>query len=161
MESSETPDPQRETFAPSQRDGILYLPEGSALPTDICICSGRKATKVITKALRNPRNPKTWYSRQPCVKIGLSKKHCDDNNIGIALTLSVLVIGVAIFVAGLITLEMVSLIIGLLAILVSGFFRARGPIFSENPSADPLPIQGANQAYLQQFPELDLNLEDD
>ena len=137
MENSEQPLPSPAISPPWRHDRVLYLPDGARLPTDTCIHCGHKAVKVISKSIRNPWNPATWFSRQTIVDIGLCKKHKDDNNVGKALTYSVL-------------------IIGLLAIVVSGIFRARTLIYTSNTNVEPLPIKGAAASYLEQFPSFEV-----
>ena len=156
MENSEQPLPSPAISPPWRHDRVLYLPDGARLPTDTCIHCGHKAVKVISKSIRNPWNPATWFSRQTIVDIGLCKKHKDDNNVGKALTYSVLSIGVIIFITGVVTVGIVTLIIGLLAIVVSGIFRARTLIYTSNTNVEPLPIKGAAASYLEQFPSFEV-----
>ena len=156
MENSEQPLPSPAINPPWRHDKILYLPHGAYLPTDTCVRCGHKAVKVVSKSIRNPRNLSTWYSRQTTVDIGLCKIHKDDNSVGTALTYSVLSIGVIILITGVITLGIATLVIGLLAIAVSGIFRARTLIYTSNTNVEPLPIKGACESYLEQFPSFEV-----
>lgn len=136
-----------------RRDGKLFVSEGAPLPTDICICSGRRAAKVVDVPLRNPSNPRTWFGRRPVLTVGLSKKHRENQLIAHTLTWSLLVTGVVLFATGAITLNFVLVAAGLLAALGCGYFRARSPIWSPESEAEPIEVAGAGEKFRERFPE--------
>lgn len=141
------PEPAREPVVYKQ-EGRLFLEEGAELPLQPCICCGRKASKVITKQLRNPRNPLTWFGKTKLVKLGLCRKHADNNGIGIALTWSSLVVGLLMLGVGAATLTVSAIVLGVLAALASGVFRAAMPISTVNPKDEPVEIRGFAPRYL-------------
>lgn len=131
----------------------LFVATGAALPNDTCIRSGHPAKKMITKTLRNPCNPMTWFGGQARVEIGLSKKHLESYYIALALTGSLLVLGIVFLITGIVSKSIGVSAFGLLGMLGSGIFRAAVPIRTPNSKAEPLEIRGADGKYLQNIPE--------
>lgn len=132
---------------------LLYLEEGAVLPTERCICCGKKSVKTVTKYLRTPANPKTWFGKTKKVEFGVCREHKESCAMGTALTYSALMVGILILVVGAISLSIVTILVGLLAMAVSGVFRARMPIYTANPSVEPVEIKGHSAAYLDLVPE--------
>ncbi|MCB1232884.1 MAG: hypothetical protein KDN19_21750 [Verrucomicrobiae bacterium] len=127
------------------RGSTLVLENGAVLPSECCVKCGRPATKVIRKKLRKPTNPMTWFGKRETIDVGLCKKHHESRLIALALTWSCLVVGVGIFVFGLISLEFVSCFIGLLFAGISGVFRACYPCCLKSLSEDALEIGGVGE----------------
>lgn len=123
----------------------LVLENGALLPSECCVKCGRSAATVIRKKLRNPLNPKTWFGKQETMKVGLCKKHHESSLIAVALTWSCLAIGAAVFVIGLINLEFVSCLFGLIFAGVSGVFRACYPCCLKSTSDNALEIGGVGE----------------
>ena len=137
------------------KDGGLHVPENASVPTEICVRCGRPSVKVINKAIRKPLNPLTWYTRQTSVEIGLCRKHVDDRRVGVALTFSLLVLGFVFLVAGIISFSIGMIVFGLVAAIVSGYFRARIPVYRSKPEGWVLRIEGAGEGFLEQLPHPD------
>lgn len=135
-----------------QQEGELFLPRGAALPTDVCVCCTRNPRKIFHKALRNPKNPGTWFGRTTSLDIGLCKIHKDRYHVALALTFSLLILGIIIVLAGILTLSFTTILLGLIPISVSGFFRARMPITSPNPRSELIEIHGAGAVMLSRIP---------
>lgn len=135
------------------KDSRLHVPENAAVPTGICVGCGRPSEKVVSKAIRKPLNPLTWYTKQTSVEIGLCKKHVDDRRVGVALTFSFLVLGIIFLVAGIVTLSVGMIGFGLVAAAISGYFRARMPVYRSEPEGWVLKIEGAGEGFLKQLPQ--------
>lgn len=134
------------------QEGKLMVPRGAVLPTDICVCCTRKPRKVISKALRNPKNPTTWFGNTTSLEIGLCKKHGEAYNVALALTFSLLGLGVFIFAAGLYSISGTAIVPGAIALSICGLFRARLPITSPNPNSELVEVHGAGAVILSRFP---------
>ncbi len=132
--------------------GVLHLPPEATLPTERCVRCGRKSVEVVTKPVRNPWNPISWYSPQTPVEIGLCAKHRDDRRIGMALMYSFLVVGFVFAFFGFAIGNLSMLIIGLVSMVGSGFFRARNVIHRTETSGESLKIKGAGSNFLKLFP---------
>lgn len=133
--------------------GSLHVPENAVIPTEICIACGRPSQKVYSKSIRKPLDPRTWYTKQTTVEIGLCKKHIDDKRVGVALTFSLLVLGIVFLIAGIITLSAGLIGFGLVAAIISGYFRARIPVYRTEPEGWVLKIEGAGEGFLRQLPQ--------
>lgn len=131
----------------------LFVATGAALPDGVCIRSGRKVKKKIKKAIRNPFNPMTWFGGQVRKEIGLSKKHLESYYMALALTYSLLALGIGFFVFGIYNKNWGIAAFGLAGALGCGVFRAAVPIWSPNPKAEPLELRGVGSEYIKQFPE--------
>ena len=134
------------------RGGALHVPEGTEVPTDSCVRCGRPSKEVISKMVRKPLNPLTWYTKQTAINIGLCKKHIEDRKVGVALTYSLLGLGVIFVIAGAISISIGMIAFGLVAIVVSGYFRARIPIYRSEPEGWILKVEGAGKGFLKQLP---------
>lgn len=147
---------EQEYYLPVYRKGgSLFVTEGAVLPTDICINSGKQARKVVTPAIRNPKNPLTWFGPQPRIEMGLSRKHQENLVLARTATYSLLAVGVVILIAGVITLSVGSIVFGLLAMLICGVFRARLPVWSPNTKEEPIELRGVGEEVLQLFPKVE------
>ncbi|MAS97044.1 MAG: hypothetical protein CMO55_27960 [Verrucomicrobiales bacterium] len=127
----------------------IILENGGAVPTDHCIKSGRRASKQVAISLRNPKNPKTWFGKQPVVNVGLSKKHHENHVVAVALTWSTLAVGALVLLAGILTLSLASCFVGIVAIAVSGIFRAYSPVTSIDATPEYATIEGAGDGFLK------------
>lgn len=152
------PESRQSAEGPYRIGERLYLPESARLPLDHCVCCGKPAIKAVRKAVRNPRDPRTWYTRQPVVEIGLCRKHTEDNSIAIALTYSLIALGVILLVTGGYALHLPTLIIGGLAASISGIFRARKPVWGTLSSPEEVCLHGIANPYLVQIPQKDASL---
>lgn len=148
------PEYQEPTYAYS-KDDTLHVPESAVVPTEICIGCGRPSKTVVSKTIRQPLNPLTWYSKQTAIDIGLCKKHIDDRRVGVALTFSLLILGLVFIVAGIATSSIGMIAFGFVAAVVSGYFRARIPVFRSEPEGWVLKVRGAGKGFLQQIPKWD------
>jgi len=152
------PESQSPEEGPYRIGEMLYLPESARLPLDHCVCCGRPAIKSVRKAVRNPRDPRTWFTRQPVVDIGLCKKHTEENSIAIALTYSLVGLGVILLLTGAIALHLPTLITGGLAASISGVFRARKPVWGTLSGPEQVCLRGIANPYLVQIPERNTEL---
>ncbi len=135
--------------------GSLHVPENASVPTEFCVRCGRPSEEVVCKTIRKPLNPLTWYTRQTSVEIGLCRKHVDDRRVGVALTFSLLVLGLVFLVTGLLTYSIGMIAFGLVAVVISGYFRARIPVYRSKPEGWVLQIEGAGDGFLRQIPQYD------
>ena len=152
---SESPEYEEHEF-PSyaySKEGALHVPENATVPTEVCVRCGRPSEKVISMAIRKPLNPLTWYTRQTSVEIGLCKKHVDDRRVGVALTFSLLLLGLVFLIAGIVTFSIGMIAFGLVAAIISGYFRARVPVYRSKPEGWILQIEGAGEGFLRQLPQ--------
>ncbi len=146
--------PAAEPYMASYRKGrSLIVLNGASIPCGYCIKSGRPAVKTLEISLRNPANPMTWFGKRPRLGVGLSRKPLDNHRVAVALTWSVLAIGGLMLVTGIATRGLFAAGIGVLAMAVSGLFRALSPVTSRSTSADYLEIDGAGEAFLKHLPE--------
>lgn len=134
------------------QEGKLMVPRGAVLPTDICVCCTRKPRKTISKALRNPKNPTTWFGNTTSLEIGLCKKHGEAYNVALALTFSLLGLGVFILALGLYSMSIAAIVLGAIALSICGLFRARSPITSPNPNSELLEVRGVGAMILYRLP---------
>lgn len=141
---------------PFHIDGTLYMPLECGLPVDTCICCDKPSVKTVTKSLRNPKSPLTWYSRVPKVEIGLCKKHAEDRGVACALTYSMLALGALLIGVAIFTFSVPTIAVGAIAVLTSGIFRARSPIQGRDRGDDIYEIRSAHESYVHQFPEHEL-----
>lgn len=131
----------------------MYVQEGAALPTGICIRSGKKASRTRVVSLRNPKNPMTWVGKTKKITVGLTKKQADNTSVAIALTYSLLVIGLLLLITGILTMGISAILIGLFAVAISGLFRSGFPVWSPDPKAEPVQILGASEDFIDLLPE--------
>ena len=157
--TSQVPEPTSAVHEPTAEVHVAYadgktlcVPEGAALPTEWCVRSGRPSEKVVTISVRNPRNPKTWFTRQTKIDVGLCKKHLEDYRVAVALTFSMLGLGALLLVVGLINLNIITILVGLIATGISGFFRARNPVYRSEPEGWVLKLKGAGEKFLSHLP---------
>jgi hypothetical protein len=138
----------------SYRQGSsLVVENGASIPTEFCIKSGRPSVKSIEISLRNPANPMTWFGKRPRLEVGLSRKHLDNHNVAIALTWSVLAVGALVMATGITSFSLLTALVGLLAMGISGLFRALSPVTSADASEEYSTISGVAPAYLKHLPE--------
>ncbi len=131
----------------------LVIEHQASLPTEWCIKSGRPAWKVIGVSLRNPADPRTWFGARPVIKVGLCRKHYENHTVAVALTWSVLALGFILLAVGVLAAGMVSAILGLISIAVSGFFRATSPVTSPDATDLRATVFGAGEGYLKHLPD--------
>jgi hypothetical protein len=136
-----------------QKDGTLFAATSAALTDDLCICCGRPSKKDINKALRNPWNPLTWFGGQLREEVGLCKQHLEGYYVALALTYSLLVLGILMIGAGIFSTSLSPIGFGVLAVLVCGVFRAKVPIWSPNNKIEPIELRGVGKKYRSLFPE--------
>jgi len=129
----------------------LVLEHGAAVPVGFCIKCGRPACGSWAIALRNPRQPGTWFGARPVLELGLCQKHRDDRSVAVALTWSFLAIGVLLVAVGAMTLSLASVLIGLLAMGGSGWFRAASPVVANLVTENRIVVSGAGAAFLRQI----------
>ncbi|MDF1656419.1 MAG: hypothetical protein P1U58_02335 [Verrucomicrobiales bacterium] len=146
------PVPPAPTDPVFQQEGKLFVTTGTSLPTNVCVCCGAPTFKIVNKALRNPFNPMTWFGGQPREELGFCKKHTENYQIALALTFSLLAVGLILLGIGLYMLSIGEIVVGLLLVLVCGIFRARVPVWSPNSNAEPMEIRGVGNCFLEQFP---------
>lgn len=145
--SEPLPEPQ------AYRQGdALFLEEGAELPTERCICCGRKSVKTVSMFLRTPAKPATWFGKTKKVEFGVCPKHKESRAMGVALTYSALAVGILILVVGAISLNIGTIVVGLLAMSISGVFRARMPVYTVDPKVEPVEIKGHSPSYLDLVP---------
>jgi len=134
------------------RDGKFVVVEyGAAIPTRTCIKCGRPAKREVSTGLRQPSNPVTWFGKRPNLDVGLCRKHHENHAVAVALTWSILGVGVLLLVAGALTSSLVSCLLGVIAIVACGVFRASTPVTSEDASDDHATVAGAGEAYRKQL----------
>lgn len=133
-------------------DGILHLPVDESLPTEFCVQCGRKSVQVVTKPVRNPWNPISWYTRQESIEIGLCGKHVDDRRIGLALMYSLLLVGVIFLIFGAAILNLPMIALGIVASGFSGFFRARNVVYRTDGGGHCMKLKGVGSHFLKMYP---------
>jgi hypothetical protein len=97
----------------------------------------------------------TWFTKQTAIDVGLCKKHLDDRRVAVALTFSLLGLGALLLIIGIINLNPITIFVGLIAAGVSGFFRARTPVYRSEPEGWVLKVEGAGDRFLNQLPSED------
>lgn len=146
-------EPVSSTVPGAFRDGDAMILEGGYMPPkDVCIKSGRPATRSRVVALRNPRNPITWFGRRPKLEVGLCRKHYENHSVAVALTWSLLGLGAVLLLVGIVTFSPLSGLLGLVLAGISGFFRAHSPITSPDASEDFATVYGVAENILNQLP---------
>lgn len=134
------------------REGkFVVVVYGAAIPTATCIKCGRPAKKEVTTGLRHPSNPVTWFGKRPTLEVGLCRKHHENHAVAVALTWSILGVGVLLLIAGALTFSLVSCLLGVIAIVACGFFRASSPVTSDDATDDHATIAGAGETYRKQI----------
>ncbi|MCG8598670.1 MAG: hypothetical protein MI807_00820 [Verrucomicrobiales bacterium] len=133
----------------------LVLENDPILPTDMCIKSGKRAFRSTEIALRNPRNPMTWFGKQPTVVAPLGRKEFDDRRVAVALTWAILGVGALLTVAGIASLSFLTIGVGILAMAASGIFRAASPVTAAEASEGRVVIRGASKSFLSRFEEVE------
>lgn len=143
-----------EPLMASYRSGrTLVIENGASIPTDFCIKSGRPAVKTLEISLRCPAKPATWFGKRPRLEVGLCRKHLDNHYVSVALTWSVLAVGGLVLVTGVLSLSVITAAVGLLAMGISGLFRAMSPVISSDATEEYATVDGAGAAYLKHLPE--------
>jgi hypothetical protein len=146
--------PATEPLMVSYRSGrYLIIENGASIPTDFCIKSGRPAVKTLEISLRCPAKPATWFGKRQRLEVGLCRKHLDNHYVSVALTWSVLAVGGLVLVTGVLSLSVITAVVGLFAMGISGLFRAMSPVTSSDATEEYATIEGAGAAYLKHLPE--------
>ena len=146
-------EPPQEILPRISRNGDSLILEGNpAIPTDLCLKSGRPATNTLTVSLRNPRNPMTWFGKRPKIEIGLCRKHYENHSVALALTWSLMAVGAILLVVSVLTFSFLSALVGLAAIGISGIFRAASPVTLVDATDSFATIDGVAEPVLSQFP---------
>ena len=130
-------------------EGVAYLRNGAELPSEICLKSARKAYKVVDKTLRNPMDPRTWFGRQQTLSVGLCKKHYENFMVTNALAWSGLGVGALMFIAGIFTLSIVSIAVGLLMTFGTAAAQAFFPVWAKKSGENEIEVHGLSPAYIQ------------
>jgi hypothetical protein len=105
----------------------------------------------VEVALRNPRDPRTWFGERPRLKVGLSRKQYENHAVATALTWSFLALGLLLLVAGVLTGGWVASSLGLLTLVFSGLFRACSPVTGSASSEESITVRGACPAFLRKL----------
>lgn len=126
----------------------LVITNGAQIPTDMCIKTGKPSRKLVEVHLRNPANPKTWFGKTPSLEVGLSRKAYENHLVALSLTWSTLGIGALLLAVGIISLSVVSCLIGMAAMAFSGVFRAYSPVSSRDATEEYATITGASESFL-------------
>ncbi|MEM9015958.1 MAG: hypothetical protein AAGC68_03010 [Verrucomicrobiota bacterium] len=134
----------------------LVLENEPILPTDICIKSGRPASRTMIVNLRDPRNPKTWFGKRPQIEVGICRKHHENHSVSVSLTWSVAAIGFLLLVVGGTTMSLFSLILGIVSLAFSGIFRAASPVTSRDATDSFATVDGVSSKVLEQFPDYEI-----
>lgn len=146
--------PAAQPLMASYRSGrTLVIENGASIPTDFCIKSGRPAVKTLEISLRCPAKPASWFGKRPRLEVGLCRKHLDNHYVSVALTWSVLAVGGLVLVTGVLSLSVITAAVGLLAMGISGLFRATSPVTSRDATEEYATVDGAGAAYLKHLPE--------
>lgn len=127
------------------------MEHGATIPTDSCVKCGRSAKREILTELRSPFNPLTWFGKRPRIEVGLCRRHHENHLVAVALTWSLLGLGLLLFVAGVVTKSLVSCLFGLAAMAFSGLFRATSPVTSSDACEEGATIAGTGKSYRQQL----------
>ncbi len=154
------PDPELSAIASARaphpvvyRSGREFVCEyGGVPPVEICVRCGRATERQENFSLRDLRNPRTWFGRRPLLELGLCRKHREDHTIAVALTWSVLAVGAMLTIVGFLTFSWFSLLLGMVAMAASGFFRAKSPVTSSQADENHLVVRGAGEGYLRSLP---------
>lgn len=136
-----------------RRGRSLVIENGAPVPTEYCIKCGRPAVKTVEISLRSPVKPMTWFGKRPRLEVGLSRKHLDNHNVAVALTWSVLAVGGVVLVTGVLSFSFITALVGLIAMGISGLFRAASPVTSRDATEEYATLEGAGAAYLKHLPE--------
>lgn len=136
----------------SRQGDLLVIRNDPALPTRLCIRSGRPGAKAVMVNLRDPRNPMTWFGKRPRIEVGLCRKHHENMCIAVALTWSMLSLGAVLVIVGMLTTGIFPLGVGLFSMAIAGIFRASCPVTSPDATHSSATIHGVSPTYLRQFP---------
>ena len=123
------------------------------LPTDMCFKSGKRGFRTVEVALRNPRNPFTWFGKQPIVAVTLGRKAFDDHRVAVTLTWAILAVGALMLAAGVVSQSLLTIGVGAVAMAVSGIFRAASPVTAKKGADESLTVRGACPTFLNRFEE--------
>jgi len=130
----------------------VVVEHGGLLPTAHCVRCGRPAAREVEAGLRHPAKPVTWFGRRPAVDVGMCRRHYENHAVAVALTWSMMAVGAILLLAGFATLSWLSCAVGLVAVAVSGLFRATSPVTSRDADDYRATIQGAGEAFRRQLP---------
>lgn len=126
---------------------FVVVENGAVIPTHSCVKCGRAAKKSVSTGLRHTSNPLTWFGKRPRMDVGLCKRHHENHSVAVALTWSFIGVGAVLLVAGVLAFSIASMILGFVAITVSGIFRASSPVTSADATADYASIAGTCESY--------------
>ena len=129
----------------------VIVENGATIPVHACVKCGRPAKTAVSTGLRQPSNPLTWFGKRPRMDVGLCKQHHENHSVAVALTWSFVGVGAILVVAGALTLSIASIVLGLVAITVSGIFRASSPVTSADATEDHASIAGTCESYRKQL----------
>lgn len=129
----------------------LILEHGAVIPVGSCVKCGRPACGSSAIALRNPRQPGTWFGARPTLEMGLCRKHRDDRSVAVALTWSFLAIGALLLAVGAMTFSFVSIGVGIVAMAGAGWFRASTPVVATLVTETRTVLSGCGAAFLKQL----------
>lgn len=130
----------------------LVLENGAVLPSGSCVKCGRPSAFVLSCGLRDRRQPRTWFGSRPRMMTGLCRKHREDHAIAVALTWSMLGVSVVLLVSGVLTANIVTLVLAVIVSACSGFFRAGSPFSVPIAEENKVVICGAGEVYLRKLP---------
>ena len=126
---------------------VIRLIHGAELPTSICAKSGKPAVRLISKRMRDPLNPLTWFGKRPEVKIGLCRKEYENRLVAISSTWAVFGLGIFLLAMGILNIEIPFIMLGSVMVLISGVFRARVPIWTDLIADDEISVLGTGEAF--------------
>lgn len=87
----------------------------------------------------------TWFGKRPEIEVGLCRKHYENHSVAAALTWSVFGVGMILLVVSALTMSFFSVVVAMIAIGVSGIFRAASPITSPDATEDFATIYGVSE----------------
>ncbi len=131
----------------------VFLEQGAEADTHLCIKCSHPSKKIVNKALRNPKNPGTWFGGCRRIEIGLCKKHAENYAVAKALTFSLLGLGIIFVGIGAATSGIPLMVAGAVCCSACGVFRARVPVSSPNGKDEYSIIHGVGEAFKATLPE--------
>lgn len=141
--------------------GELVLENGAVLPSGSCVKCGRPSAVVLSCGLRDRRRPRSWFGARPRIMAGLCRKHREDHAIAVALTWSMLGVSVVLLVSGILTANLVTLVLAVVVSACSGFFRAGSPFSAPVAEENRVVLVGAGETYLKKIPAQPESVEGD
>lgn len=133
-------------------DGEIVLENGAVLPVEFCVKCGRPASLGVSCFLRDRKQPRTWFGNRPRIEAGLCRKHREDHAIAVALTWSMLGVAGVLVVSGILTSNLVTLVLAGVVAAISGAFRAGSPFSAPVVTESRVVLSGAGEAFLRKLP---------